>query len=56
MAEKSTCPRDAPGGIQQACLEVAKALGEQENLHSGASCNPISGLGLNSGEPSLIRL
>ena len=39
MAEKSTCARDAPGGILQACLEVAKALGEQENLHSGASCN-----------------
>jgi len=39
MAEKSTCARDAPGGILQACLEVTKALGEQENLHGGASCN-----------------
>ena len=39
IAEQSTCARDAPGGILQACLEVAKALGEQEDLQSGASCN-----------------
>jgi hypothetical protein len=39
MAEKSTSARDAPGDILQACLDVTKALGEQESLQSGASCD-----------------
>ena len=57
IAEQSTCARDAPGGILQACLEVAKALGEQENLQSGdvpamSNRQRVSGLGLISGDPS----
>jgi hypothetical protein len=36
IAEQST---SAPDDIQQACLEVTKALGEQEKMQSGASCN-----------------
>ena len=49
IAEQSTCARDAPGSILQACLEVAKALGEQEDLQSGASCNVEQTAGLKLG-------
>jgi len=46
IAEQSPCARDAPGGILQACLEVAKALGEQEDLHSGTAGNVEQTAGL----------
>ena len=49
MAEQSTCARDAPGGILQASLEVTKALGEQEDLQSGASCNVEQAAGVKLG-------
>lgn len=49
MAEQSTCAQDAPSGILQACLEVTKALGEQESLQSGASCNIEQTAGLRLG-------
>jgi hypothetical protein len=39
IAEQSTCGRDAPGSILEACLEVAKALREQEKLQNGACGN-----------------
>jgi len=46
IAEQSPCARDAPGGILQACLEVAKALGEQEDLQSGTAGNVEQTAGL----------
>ena len=49
IAEQSTCARDAPGGILQACLEVAKALGEQEDLQSGTAGNVEQTAGLKLG-------
>ncbi len=49
IAEQSTCARDAAGGILQACLEVAKALGEQEDLQSGTAGNVEQTAGLKLG-------
>ena len=49
IAEQSTCARDAPGGVLEACLEVAKALSEQENLQSGACGNVEQTAGIRLG-------
>ena len=49
IAEQSTCAPDAPGGVLQACLEVAKALSEQENLQSGACGNVEQTAGIRLG-------
>ena len=46
IAEQSAC---APDDILQACLEVTKALGEQESLQSGAACNIVPTAGLRLG-------
>ena len=49
IAEQSTCARDTPGGVLQACLEVAKALSEQESLQSGACGNVEQTAGIRLG-------
>ena len=49
VAEQSTYVRDVSGGILQACLEVTKALSEQESLQSDASCNVEQTAGLKLG-------
>ncbi len=49
IAEQSTCARDAQGGVLQACLDVAKALSEQDKLQSGACCKVEQTAGIRLG-------